>query len=99
MFLNAAIAQQEAGELSASADSPAGEVLRSALRGDRASIGFLPRLLWSRNEVAWVSRAFTETKLLVGKDASEHEVARLADDGTLALQLVSDMGKKNVLGA
>lgn len=57
--------------------------LRSALAGNREALSLLPRLRWSRQEVASVAQLFEEPRVLLGENASEEALTGLARSGTL----------------
>jgi CHAT domain-containing protein/tetratricopeptide (TPR) repeat protein len=58
--------------------------VRGAIRQDPAALSALPRLRWSRIEIESVAKAFPEVTILIGADATEQAIARLASSGELA---------------
>jgi CHAT domain-containing protein/tetratricopeptide (TPR) repeat protein len=60
------------------------EILRGALHGDRASLNDLPALPASRDEIWKIASVCRPSTILVGKDASEEVLTRLADEGQLS---------------
>jgi CHAT domain-containing protein/tetratricopeptide (TPR) repeat protein len=58
--------------------------VRGTLRGDRAVLGSLPRLQWTRSEVRSIASLFPAPRLLVGEAATEGALADLATTGELA---------------
>jgi CHAT domain-containing protein len=76
---------QSDGVQLAAADSRLGpEELRSALAGNDEALGALPRLRATRDEVAAVAEVATRSTVLVGPEATEQEMVRLASLGELA---------------
>ncbi len=63
--------------------SPGTEVLRSALAGNVDALRALPRLHGTRDEVAAVAEVSEPSSLLLGPDASEQALVRLAESGEL----------------
>jgi len=72
----------ETAGLSPSHIEPA--TLRGAIRQDPAALSALPRLRWSRIEIESVAEMFPEVTILIGADATEQAIARLASSGELA---------------
>jgi CHAT domain-containing protein/Tfp pilus assembly protein PilF len=69
-------------------DSPtapmlASGTLRSALDGDIDALSLLPRLSWSRAEVADLSALFSDPVVLVGTDATEDSLWSMSRSGDL----------------
>jgi len=64
--------------------SVAMSTLRGALSGNRHALQLLPRLWWSRQEVLNSAEHFAEASVLLGADASERELGRLAESGALS---------------
>ena len=65
-------------------EAPAdGELLVSAVRGNQAAIGQLPRLVGSRREVGLVAKMFKEAQVLLGREASEEALVGMAARGEL----------------
>jgi CHAT domain-containing protein/tetratricopeptide (TPR) repeat protein len=62
---------------------PAEDVLQSVLRGERSSIGKLPRLPWSRREIDGVAATLPQADRLLGSDASERRLVELVDGDRL----------------
>jgi CHAT domain-containing protein/tetratricopeptide (TPR) repeat protein len=60
-----------------------GAHLRSAMAGTDKTLATLLRLPWSRREVEEVARVIPVSRVLVGAQASEQELARLAQAGEL----------------
>jgi CHAT domain-containing protein len=58
-------------------------VLRSALAGNPEALGSLPRLKHAREEVHAVASLADESTVLLGADASEEAIARMAQTGEL----------------
>jgi len=58
-------------------------VLRSALAGNREALAALPRLPMTRREVQTVAAVLPEVTVLLGDQASEQELDRLAETGAL----------------
>jgi CHAT domain-containing protein len=58
-------------------------VLRSALAGNADALGSLTRLPSTRDEVERVASVMTGVTMLVGPDASEQQIVRMADIGEL----------------
>jgi CHAT domain-containing protein len=81
----AAMESEEKGEtlLAASQTLPVEETLRSALAGNAEALASLPRLQGSRAEVLAVASVSPHATLLVGPDASEQELVRLAQANAL----------------
>jgi CHAT domain-containing protein len=70
----------------ATASSPASlevALLRGALAGNRESLGALPRLPGTREEIATVAAVYPDATVLMGPQASEEEIVRLAESGVL----------------
>jgi CHAT domain-containing protein/Flp pilus assembly protein TadD len=63
--------------------SPGAETLRSALTGNADALRALPRLHGTRDEVAAVAVVSEPFSLLLGPEASEQELVRLAESGEL----------------
>jgi CHAT domain-containing protein len=57
--------------------------LRSAMAGDAGALGSLTRLPSTRDEVERVASVMTDATLLLGTDASEQQIVRLAETGQL----------------
>ena len=68
---------QSGGPLMASA-------LRGVLSGDPDAMGKLPRVPWTRTEIRGAARHAQDATILLGIDASEQELGRLAESGALA---------------
>jgi CHAT domain-containing protein len=64
--------------------APGTETLRSALAGNEEVLRALPRLPWTRDEVASVASVCGPSSLLLGPEATEQELVRMADSGELA---------------
>lgn len=82
----AAMEQEDQGaEIIASTTGglPDGAILRSAMGGDAEALATLPRLPGTREEIAAIRRSLSEATILMGADASEQEIVRLADSGAL----------------
>jgi CHAT domain-containing protein len=62
---------------------PGAEMLRSALAGNDHALAALPRLRGTRDEVAAVAGVSEESHLLLGPEATEQELARMAESGEL----------------
>ncbi len=58
-------------------------VLRAALAGNDAALASLPHLPRTREEISSVAGFYSEATVLAGPDASEQELVRLAEAGTL----------------
>ncbi|MFH1144537.1 MAG: CHAT domain-containing protein, partial [Candidatus Eisenbacteria bacterium] len=58
-------------------------LLRSALGGNEQLLAALPRLPATRSEIATIGKLFPERTTLLGADASEQELVRLASTGAL----------------
>ncbi len=63
--------------------APGYETLRDALAGSEAALAALPRLAATRDEVAAVAGVCGTSSLLLGADASEQALVRLAESGAL----------------
>jgi CHAT domain-containing protein len=63
---------------------PAGLVWRSAVAGNAEALDRLPRLPGSREEIDRVKRLLPHSRVLVGREASEEALVRLASAGQLA---------------
>jgi CHAT domain-containing protein len=57
--------------------------LRGTLAGDENAIHSLPRLRGTRDEVAFIADVATPSSRLVGPEASEQEMVRLASSGEI----------------
>ncbi|MCK4548031.1 MAG: CHAT domain-containing protein [Candidatus Eisenbacteria sp.] len=68
----------------ASAMPPDASVLRSALAGNDQALASLPRLPGTREEISSIAAVLAQSTVLVGADASEQEIVRLAESGELA---------------
>jgi CHAT domain-containing protein/tetratricopeptide (TPR) repeat protein len=76
--------RSEEDVLLASADvPPEPQTLRSALAGDKDALAALPRLYGTRDEVAAIADLPQRSSLLVGPDATEQELVRLAESGEI----------------
>ncbi|MFH1502735.1 MAG: CHAT domain-containing tetratricopeptide repeat protein [Candidatus Eisenbacteria bacterium] len=76
--------QEEQDVLLASAEpSPGAETLRSALAGNADALRALPRLHGTRDEVAAIAEVSRPSSMLLGPEASEQELVRLAESGEL----------------
>ena len=76
--------EREEDVLLASAElSPGAETLRSALAGNADALRALPRLHGTRHEVAAVAAVCEPSSLLLGPEATEQELVRLAESGEL----------------
>jgi CHAT domain-containing protein len=62
---------------------PEPSVLRSALAGAEEALEELPRLPWTRREVRNIASTVPRSRILLGSDASEQELSRLAASGEL----------------
>ncbi|MFH1278039.1 MAG: tetratricopeptide repeat protein [Candidatus Eisenbacteria bacterium] len=62
---------------------PEGVVLRSALAGSPEALAGLPRLPWTREEVEGIAGVLPQATTLLGPDATEQELVRLAGEGAL----------------
>jgi CHAT domain-containing protein len=62
---------------------PEAGVLPSALAGNDKALGQLPRLRGTREEVSSIAGVFGEASQLLGPDASEQELVRMAESGKL----------------
>jgi len=62
---------------------PAAEILRSALAGNGDALAALPRLSGTREEVGTIAEVSDQHTLLVGPEATEQELVRLAETGAL----------------
>jgi hypothetical protein len=71
------------GEANASEAMPDRAVLRSALGHNRSALGSLPRLTASRDEAIAIRAAFPLGRTLLGADASEAGLERMASSGDL----------------
>jgi CHAT domain-containing protein len=76
--------EQSTGTLLAVADMPDTVVLRSALAGNEEALESLPRLPGTRDEVGVIATLAPSSTLLLGPDASEQEIVRLAESGRLS---------------
>jgi CHAT domain-containing protein/tetratricopeptide (TPR) repeat protein len=62
---------------------PGAETLRGAVSGNDHALRALPRLHGTRNEVAEIAAVSEPSSLLMGPDATEQELVRLAESGEL----------------
>jgi CHAT domain-containing protein/Tfp pilus assembly protein PilF len=61
----------------------AAQQLRDALAGNAEALAALPRLRWTREEITRLAPLFPATRVLLGPDASEQELAALTASGEL----------------
>lgn len=66
-----------------SSDRANRSILRRVVRGDRAAVGSLPRMPWSRDEVTGIAGRFDEAEVLLGSQASRAKLSQLATTGQL----------------
>jgi CHAT domain-containing protein len=81
----AEMGREEEVQLASAADEsmPAPEILRSALAGNEDALAALPRLPGTREEVAAVAGVSGQYTMLLGPEATEQEMVRLAETGEL----------------
>jgi len=76
--------QREEDVLLASADPlPEAQTLRSAVAGNADALNALPRLCGTRTEVSEIAGVCRPSSLLLGVEATEQELGRLAESGEL----------------
>jgi len=79
----AAMRRKEDVLLASAELSPGAEVFRSALAGNEGALAALPRLHGTRDEVEAVAAVSEQSSLLLGPEATEQELVRLAESGEL----------------
>jgi CHAT domain-containing protein len=75
--------EEEFSIASASDIIPVNAIFRSALSGDKNALGQLPRLFNSRTEALQIAKLFENSELMLGRSASEANLATLSDNHSL----------------